>query len=115
MTGPRPQLEIQDVVAGGWQTLRLSGELDLVSTALLDDAIERIGMVAVDGIALDLHKLTFIDSTGVRAVLELQDLCREHGTEFRIIQGPPTTQRIFEVAGLIEVLPFQAGADHERA
>lgn len=101
-------LEVQDVVAGGWHTLRLSGELDLASTALLDDAIGRIVMTAMAGVALDLRKVTFIDSTGVRAVVELNDRCRQQSVEFRIISGSSAVHHIFEVTGLLDVLPFQA-------
>jgi len=107
LAGAVTQLEVQDLVAGGWHTLRLSGELDLVSTTLLDDAIERIAMSAITGVALDLRNVTFIDSTGVRAVVELNDRCRRQRIEFRVISGSDAVQRIFEVTGLLDVLPFQ--------
>jgi anti-sigma B factor antagonist len=108
LMGAPTQLEVQDVVAGGWHTLRLSGELDLASTSLLHDAIERIDMSAIAGTALDLRNVAFIDSTGVRAVVELHDRSRQQGIEFRIIPGSAAVQRIFEVTGLLDVLPFQA-------
>lgn len=98
--------EIQDVVAGGWHTLRIAGELDLASSTLLDSATERISMTGVDGIALDLSEVSFIDSTGVRAIIVLDKRCQERGTEFRIIPGSSVVQRVFEVCGLLEVLPF---------
>jgi anti-sigma B factor antagonist len=110
-TAPAPQqLEIQSVVAGGWHTLRLSGELDLVSTQLLDDAIAHVDAITIDGITLDLGKVEFIDSTGVRAVLTLRERCRQRGTEFQIVPGPPAVQRVFDVTGLCDVLPFQPAA-----
>ena len=104
------QLEIQSVVAGGWYTLRLSGELDLVSTQLLDGAIAHVESIAIGGITLDLSKVAFIDSTGVRAVLTLRERCRQRGTEFQIVPGPPAVQRVFDVTGLGGVLPFQPAA-----
>jgi anti-sigma B factor antagonist len=102
------QLEVRDIVAGGWHTLRLSGELDLVSTVILSDAADRIAMDAIDGVVLDLAKVDFMDSTGVRAVLALQDRCAKLSTELRIVPGPRAVQRVFEVTGLVERLPFQA-------
>jgi anti-sigma B factor antagonist len=111
LTGAAPQqLEIQSVVAGGWHTLRLSGELDLVSTQQLDDATAHVDAIAIDGITLDLSKVEFIDSTGVRAVLMLRERCRQRGTEFQIVPGPPPVQRVFDVTGLGDVLPFQPAA-----
>jgi anti-sigma B factor antagonist len=108
LAGELTGLEVQDLVAGGWHTLRLSGELDLASAALLEDAIQRIDMSAIAGTALDLRNVEFIDSTGVRAVVELHERCRQQRIEFRIIPGSAAVQRIFEVTGLLEVLPFQA-------
>ncbi len=104
------QLEIQSVIAGGWHTLRLSGELDLASTPLLDDAIGHVDAIAIDGVTLDLSKVTFIDSTGVRAVLTLREHCGKRGAEFQIVPGPPAVQRVFDVTGLRDVLPFQPTA-----
>jgi anti-sigma B factor antagonist len=108
--GAPQQLEIQSIIAGGWHTLRLSGELDLVSTHLLDDAIAHVNAIAIDGITLDLSKVAFIDSTGVRAVLTLRERCRERGAEFQIVPGPPAVQRVFDVTGLRDLLPFQPTA-----
>lgn len=108
LTGASPQLEIQSAFAGGWHTLRLSGELDLSSVNLLDDAIAHVGTIATDGTRLDLRRVTLIDSSGVRAVLSLREHCRQQGIEFQIIPGSPAVQRIFDVAGLGEVLPFQS-------
>ncbi len=103
---PLPQLEVQDVVAGGWHTLRLVGEVDLAASILLDEVIERVCAIAVDGIVLDLSEVSFIDSTGVRAVLVLHERCKEQGTELRISSGSKVVQRVFEIAGLLDRLPF---------
>lgn len=102
-------LEVRDLVAGGWHTLRLSGELDLVSTSVLADAVDRIAMQAVSGVTLDLARVSFMDSTGVRSVLALAERCGTTGTEFRIVPGPRAVQRVFEVTGLSDRLPFAQG------
>jgi len=109
------QLEVRDIVAGGWHTLRLSGELDLVSTAILSDAADRIAMDSIAGVVLDLAKVDFMDSTGVRAILAMQERCAKSSTELRIVPGPRAVQRVFEVTGLVERLPFQAAGAGEPA
>ena len=106
--GPETGLTVQDVVSGGWRTLRLCGEVDLAARDLLDDVIEHVCTSAIDGIVLDLSEVSFIDSTGVRAVVLLQRRCVERGTELRIISGSRAVRRIFEISGLLDRLPFVA-------
>ena len=65
--------------------------------------------ISTDGaksFTLDLSRLTFIDSTGIRAVLAARGLCAACGCEFMLIPGPTPVQRVFEVSGLIDHLPF---------
>ena len=66
--------------------------------------------LCVDGvvaITLDLTRLTFIDSTGLRAIVAAQELCREHGYEYLLTPGSLAAQRIFELTGLLDGVPFQ--------
>src|SRR5580700_6739213 len=90
---PEPSLTVQDVVSGRWHTLRLCGEVDLAAGDLLDDVIEQVCRVAIDGVVLDLSEVSFIDSTGVRAVLELRKRCQQQGAELRIV-GSSAVRRV---------------------
>ncbi len=47
-----------------------------------------------------------MDTSGLRAVLFAREVCREHGCEFGLVQGPPQIRRLFELTGLLG-LPFQ--------
>jgi anti-anti-sigma factor len=101
--------EIRDQERGAQHTFVLSGELDMVGSEELQSAVrERCGE-GTKGVALDLRELTFIDSTGLRAVVSVHDLCRERGCEVDLIPGAPAVQRVFELTGLAEVLPFRRG------
>ena len=51
---------------GGATRLTLRGELDLATAARLEQALAQSG----DDVLLDLRGLTFMDSTGVRVLLE---------------------------------------------
>src|SRR5436190_15281786 len=90
----------------GHRTLALSGELDVASFWLLDHPLLQIEADGATSFTLDLAGLTFIDSSGIRAVLAARALCAAHGCEFRLIPGPARVQRAFEVSGLIDHLPF---------
>jgi anti-anti-sigma factor len=56
----------------------------------------------------NLRGVTFLDSTGLRLVLELYRTSRADGWDLRIIEGPDELQRVFDVTGLRPLLPWVA-------
>ncbi len=98
---------LQQVVHATRHTLVLTGELDVASAPVLATAVAHIRMHRSTLVVLDLRKLTFIDSTGIRAVLVTRELCADCGCEFSLIAGPPRVRRVFEVCGLLDRLPFR--------
>jgi anti-anti-sigma factor len=62
-------------------------------------------------LTLDLSATTFIDSSGLRAVLLGKELTDEQGHGFSIIPGPPKVQRLFELTALLDVLPFESESE----
>jgi anti-anti-sigma factor len=106
--GPR-SFEVQDVVSDGRHRLVLTGELDLAPAADLEATLLRLCTDGTKEIALDLSKLRFMGSIGLRLMLLARELCEEHGYEFQLIAGPANIQRVFEMTGLLDVLPFRTG------
>ena len=51
---------------------------------------------------LDLSELHFMDSTGIRLVLQARDHALRHGADFRVVRGPDTVMRVLELVGLDE-------------
>jgi anti-sigma B factor antagonist len=91
---------------GGLHTLVLLGALDSVSACTLEAAIERLCESGARGITLDLRKLNRIDSTGVAVIAFRSKLCKRRGHDFTLIPGPRRIQRAFELAGVVDSLPF---------
>ena len=58
---------------------------------------------------LDLRGATFIDSSGLHAIVSEHAAAVEDGRDFSIIPGRPAVQRIFEVTGMEARLPFLHG------
>ena len=105
-------LELNDVVRGGQHTLVLVGELDLVSAPIFEAKMRQLFENGTSAVALDFSQLSFIDSTGVRAVLIASELCKRHGHALSLTPGTGGVQRVFEMTGLLEELPFATdGAD----
>lgn len=101
------RLGVEDLVWGGRRTLILTGELDHGSAPMLNATLLKRRGLGTNKLSLDLSKLTFIDSTGLRGVLSAKELAESHGYEFLVIPGPRHIQRFFELAGLLDVLPFR--------
>lgn len=94
---------------GSTSTIELEGDWDLAqqaaSTAAIAHALDRRPACLV----LDLSQLSFIDSCGIHVLINARNRCAEQATHLVIISGPRAVQRVFEICGLIEILPF---ADH---
>ena len=91
-------------------TLALTGELHHRTAHILESEIEQLCEEGVTGIRLDLRGLASIDTIGVAVIAYRANLCRRRGYEFSLIRGQSSVQRVFEQAGVDEILPFE---DHE--
>jgi anti-anti-sigma factor len=86
--------------------VQVFGELDLAARERFADLLLRLPKDSVKRVTLDLGELSFIDSTGIRAITAFCDTFRDAGIDVELFQGPPAVRRVFEVTGLIAVLPF---------
>jgi anti-anti-sigma factor len=112
-----PEFQMQDVVCEGEHTLMLSGELDLNSAPLLSVALRLIcAEPATSAVVLDLSRLTFMDSTGIHAVLLAKELSAQHESEFSVVPGEAQVKRVMQITGLLATLPIRDGhhdANHD--
>jgi anti-sigma B factor antagonist len=114
---PRPDaasFEIALTRAAGRVTLTLVGELDLATTPRLEKYLTTIAATQQELIVIDLRQLTFLDSTGVAALVAADRHARRDGRSLAIVKGPPQVQRVLDICGLTEVLaladePLEAG------
>jgi anti-anti-sigma factor len=103
--GAARQFGLQRIVSDSDHTLVLSGELDMTAAAALQAVIVSC-VQSKPALTLDLRQLTFIDSSGLHLILFAQQLCQDKGAELALIPGPKQVQRVFEVAALLDRLPF---------
>jgi anti-sigma B factor antagonist len=82
------------------------GELDAAVVDELAAAIDELRQAGFSSLVLDLRALTFIDSSGLRLVFALAAAASEDGLTLQLLPGPPEVQRIFELTGTLEQLPF---------
>jgi anti-sigma B factor antagonist len=87
------------------ETVTLTGELDFATAFDVEMRLEQ-AVARADRVVVDLSGLEFIDSTGIRALLEAHRAARLNGVELELLPGPEAVQRTFSVAGLLDELPF---------
>jgi len=82
------------------------GEVDL---ATVDDVREQVDELLSAGftrVLLDLRQISFLDSTGLRLIIELVQSSQADGWQFVLIDGSAPVRRVFDVTGLRDQLPF---------
>jgi anti-sigma B factor antagonist len=82
------------------------GELDLATVPSIDAEVAELRARGVTSIVLDLREVSFMDSTGVRLLLQLDAESRADGFSFAIVdavEGP--VRRILELTGVDGRLP----------
>lgn len=96
---PEP-FELRVRAEGARTVVAPRGEVDIatspqVLTALAD---------ASGDVVLDLRDVTFLDSSGLRVIIQQERRAQEEGHGFGIVPGPAEVQRILEVAGVADRL-----------
>jgi anti-anti-sigma factor len=93
-------LEIITEHGEGQARIALVGELDIASAPLFEEGLEKVEADAPAVLVLDLRKVEFIDSTGLRAVISADERARSGGRRLVIIRGTTAVERVFSVTQL---------------
>jgi anti-anti-sigma factor len=81
--------------------VRPVGEIDLATAGQVARALRDAACAEV---VLDLSAVSFIDSSGIRMILEARDASLERGSRLSLLPGPPAVQRAFDITGLTALL-----------
>lgn len=82
--------------------LSVSGELDLVSSPALEEALDRLSGLGQELVMLDLRPLEFMDSTGLHVLVKAQQRAHDAGQRFALIRGGEQVQRLLNLTGVAE-------------
>jgi anti-sigma B factor antagonist len=104
---PPPEFAVAEARIDGEVTLRPTGELDIATAPRLEQALAD-GREPGQRVVLDLAELEFMDSTGLRVIVRAVEAARDGGWELRLRPGPRAVHRVFEIAGVVDALPFEA-------
>ncbi len=82
--------------------ITVSGEVDIATATHLREHTSRQLAEPAELVVLDLTAVSFIDSTGLHALL---DAAAQGGTRLRIVPSP-VCLRLFDIAGVRDRLPL---------
>jgi anti-sigma B factor antagonist len=97
--GPRSQFRTELESNNGVVRVALSGELDIASAPLLEEALDAVIANGFLAVMVDLRELTFIDSSGLRALLRARARADTSGKGLILVGASDAAQRLFELTG----------------
>jgi anti-anti-sigma factor len=98
-------LTIDTVERGTSLVLVVEGELDITTSQMLDDALRSVVAAPAARIVIDLVGVSFIDSTGLHVLIKHAG-AEDSDPRIRLTKGSPQAQRLFELSGAADYLPF---------
>jgi anti-sigma B factor antagonist len=97
---PDQGLSIEAEERGNVFRIVLRGELDVSTAPRFNAAVSDPRLRRSRTVLVDLSELTFMDSTGLSAVLVAEMHARTNGQRFTIVQGPRHVQELFRLTGV---------------
>jgi len=107
LTPPPGSLDVTVDLLEGDVRLALQGELDLASVGELEQHLTDAQTSAPARIIVDLSQLSFIDSSGLRAIIQADATARAAGIDLVLRPGDASIQRVFQLTGALEALHFE--------
>jgi anti-sigma B factor antagonist len=90
----------------GYPVVSANGEIDLATAPGLREALVFAAGYS-DRIIVDLTGVTFLDSSGVRVLLEAQARSSRRGGSLSLVGPVPAVQRVLTITGLDQRFPIQ--------
>jgi anti-anti-sigma factor len=103
----RDPVQVQLIRAPEDVRVVVSGEIDLATAPRVEERL-RMARRGQGGncLVLDLRGVTFMDSTGLRLLMQLLDDAEQHRYAVTIVRPPPSVLRVIEISGLDRLLPL---------
>lgn len=106
--GLGPQLVLETTRIGSYDVIVVSGEIDLASAPKVESAIEGFSGQPV---VLDLRKVEFMDSAGLKVLLNQRARLEESGGNLRLVVGEGAVVRLLELTGVTDAFSITSTID----
>jgi len=93
--------------ADGVCVVAVDGDLDL---AAVDEFLEtaRSASAGCSALEVDLDRLSFVDSSGLGALLRLRQETTERDVGLRLVNMPAAADRLFRITGLLDLFDISS-------
>ena len=102
------RFEIKRENRGAKEHLLIAGELDMATAKRLDDTVSALLSEGARQLVIDLSRLSFVDSSGLRLLIILNDRAAADGWQLELVRPPDDAFVVFRVTGADRQLPFAA-------
>jgi len=82
----------------------LNGELDMATAPILDGWLSKATGNGNSEVIVDLEKVTFMDVTGLRALLRAADDASRRGQRFAVVNAPAAVRRVIQLTDTTHLL-----------
>jgi anti-sigma B factor antagonist len=82
------------------------GALDLATVAILEDELAGLRDAGFQALVVDLSRLVFMDSSGLRLMLRWTEAADKEGFSIAFVPGRANVQRVFELTATQQLIPF---------
>ncbi|MBM7055135.1 MULTISPECIES: STAS domain-containing protein [Streptomyces] len=99
-------LKVDEAEQGSWAVLRISGELDLVTSPVVRQSVHEAVAEGQHDVVLDLSEVFFCDSSGVGVLIASRRLMKSCGGRLRLIlpaRGAEDGSHVNKVLGALGV------------
>jgi anti-sigma B factor antagonist len=89
---------------GRAEHLMLNGELDMATAPILDGWLSKATGNGNSEVIVDLEKVTFMDVSGLRALLRAADDASRRGQRFAVVNAPAAVRRVIQLTDTTHLL-----------
>jgi anti-sigma B factor antagonist len=99
----KPALEVRETPLSGAAGVTVTGEVDLATAPLLEEAIDSAIRASAGAFVIDLADVNFIDSSGVNVLLRSRALLGREDRDVVLICPPGGVLHVLEVIGVADL------------
>ncbi len=100
-------MEINITQADNKATIEIEGKLSVATSPELETAVRGLPQDVSD-IAMDLSKLEYISSAGLRVLVATEKLCASRGGKMTLLHPIDEVMEVFDMTGLADVFTIEA-------
>jgi len=100
------RFEIRSELEGDTARLTVTGEIDIATAPRVEEAIATVLAQGASAVIVDLSRLAFVDSSGLRMLITLNDRAGAEGWSLGLLRPPEPAFSVFQITGAEENLPF---------